>query len=94
MMTRYLGIGAIAVLLGIGGFGVDAVSAQGYPDVERQHQQHEQNVELQQQRKAQHRAQQREQRVRQQEKMQRHGEKVRRKNELETEGARQPPLPI
>jgi uncharacterized protein HemX len=94
MMTRYLGVAAIAVLLGVGGFGVDAVRAQGnYPDLERQHEQHERNVEQQQRRKARHRAQQQEQRVRQQEqrarqqeKMEQHGEKVRRKNQLRTEG--------
>ena len=64
------------------------VSAQPYyPDLERQHEQHERNVEQQQNRKAQHRAQQHEQRIRQQQKMEQHEEKVRRKNELRTEGS-------
>jgi uncharacterized protein HemX len=87
MMTRYLGMAAIAVLLGVGGIGVD-VSAQPYPDVERQQEQRENNVEQQQDRKAQHRADQEQQREQHERKTERHEDKVRHQNEGSTEHAK------
>jgi len=88
MKTRYLGMAAIAVLLGVGGRGAD-VSAQPYPDVERQQQQHEENVEQQHDRKAQqHRADQEQQREWHERKTERHEEKVRHQKEGSTEHAK------
>ena len=94
MMTRYLGMAAIAVVLGVGGLGGGPANAQGtYPDVERQREQHEKNVEQRQKRRAEHQERQKAQHEREEQKLERHEQKVKRKNELNTEGATEKPPP-
>ncbi len=90
-MTRYLGIAAIGLLLGIGARGAGTTHAQeAFPDVERQHQQHEKNVQEREQRRARHREQMQEHSQRQQRRDERHDEKLKRKNELSGQDASAP----
>lgn len=91
MMTRFLGVAAVGALLGLGAISPGAARAQGtYPDVERQHEQHEKNVQQRQQRRAQHREQMKEHSQRQEQKIERHDEKLKRKNALSTQGSDAP----